>query len=326
LQDRILSVSFDERTMPRDYYETLGVKRDASDDEIKKAYRKLARQYHPDRNPGDKQAETRFKEVQTAYDALSDKKKREQYDRFGTTEGFPGGGGPGGGPQFRWGAGGGAPGGFQEMDPAQAAEIFGSIFGGMGGEDGGLGDLFGQRRGGGRGRGRRAQPQPPQEVESEVTIPFLTAAQGGSVSLHVDGKELSVKIPEGIEEGKSLRLQGQGPGGADLRLKIHIDSHPYLRREGNDILLEVPLSVSEAILGTKVEVPTLSGARLTVKIPPGTSSQSRVRLRGQGIKGGDQYLEIKIVTPAPKDDRSRELIEEFAKLNPQNPRAGLPWS
>jgi DnaJ-class molecular chaperone len=310
--------------MASDFYETLGVKRDASDDEIKKAYRKLARQYHPDRNPGDKQAEARFKEVQAAYDALSDKKKRENYDRFGTTEGPQfGGGAPGGPGGFRWGAGG--PGGFQEMDPAQAAEIFGSIFGGLGGdESAGLGDLFGQRRGGrGTGRGRRAAP--PQEVESEITIPFLAAAQGGTMSLHVDGRELSVKIPEGMEEGKSLRLQGQGPGGADLRLKVHIEPHPYFRREGNNVLLEVPLSVSEAILGTKVDVPTLSGARLTVKIPPGTSSHSRVRLRGQGIKGGDELLEIKIVTPAPKDDRDRELIEEFAKRHPEDPRAGVAW-
>lgn len=312
--------------MPRDYYETLGVKRDASEDEIKKAYRKLARQYHPDRNPGDKAAEARFKEVQLAYDVLSDQQKRQQYDQFGHAgpeAGF--GGGPGGG--FRWPGGnagaGAAPGGFRQMNPEEAAELFGNLFGGGG--EAGLGDLFGQRARPGGGRGRRARPQ-PEEVESEVSVPFLTAAQGGTVSLRVDGRAIDVKVPVGIAEGQSLRLQGQAPGGGDLRLKIHIDPHPFFQREGNNVLLEVPLSLGEAALGTKVEVPTLGGDRLTVKIPPGTSSGARVRLKGQGIKGGDQFLEIKIVAPPAKDDRSRELIEEFARLNPQNPRAGLPWA
>src|SRR5438105_4412848 len=186
--------------MPRDYYEVLGVQKSASEEEIKKAYRKLAREFHPDRNPGDKQAESRFKEVQEAYDVLSDKTKRTQYDRFGTTgpqRGFqePGGGG---GFHFQWGG----PGGAGEMDPNQAAE---------------------------------------------------------------------------------------------------------------------------AILGTQIEVPTIDGTRLAVKIPPGTSSGARLRLRGRGIKEGDQYIEIKVVVPAVKDERSKELIEEFARLNPMNPRNGAPW-
>src|SRR5437763_12584807 len=187
--------------MARDYYETLGVKRDASEDEIKKAYRKLARQHHPDRNPGDKQAEAKFKEVQEAYDVLTDKQKRSQYDRFGRVGpdgGF--GGGPRGGQTFHWGGPGG---GFQEMDAEQAEDLFGQIFGG-----GGMGDVFGRASRGGR-RTRRAEP--PPEVESEVSIPFLIAALGGSVNLRVDGKELSVKVPAGVREGQSLRLQGQAP-------------------------------------------------------------------------------------------------------------------
>jgi DnaJ-class molecular chaperone len=312
--------------MPRDYYEVLGVGKGASEDEIKKAYRKLARQYHPDRNPGDKQAETRFKEIQDAYDVLNDKTKRAQYDRFGFVGpegGFPGGEGGQGPFTFRWG--GGAPGGAEQIDPNEAAEIFSQMFGGAGGDMGGLGDLFG-RRGRTSARGRRAPPRRDEPSAAEVTIPFETAAAGGSVSLSVNGHELNVKVPAGVAEGQTLRLQGQGAGGGDLLLKLHISPHAYFRREGNDVILEVPVSVPEAVLGTRVEVPTLDGARLMVKVPPGTSSGSRLRLRGKGIKGGDQYIEIKIVASAARDDRSRELMEEFTRLNPQQPRAELPWS
>ncbi len=304
--------------MAADYYDTLGVKRGASEDEIKKAYRKLARQYHPDRNPGDKAAEARFKEIQQAYDVLSDKNKRAQYDQFGEAGPQPGfggfGGGPGGpgGTTFRW----------QTDDSGiDPSEIFSQIFGGGGGF-GGAGGPSARR---GRG-GRTRRPEPPATYETEVTIPFQTAALGGPIDLRVGDRELTVKIPAGIEEGKKLRLGGQGPGGGDLEITIHVQPHPYFRREGNNILLEVPLSLPEAVLGTKVDVPTLDGTRLTVKIPPGTSSGSRLRLRGRGIAGGDQYIETKVVVPAPATDRSRELIDEFARLNPQNPRAGLPWS
>jgi DnaJ-class molecular chaperone len=308
--------------MARDFYETLGVKRNASEDEIKKAHRKLARQYHPDRNPGDKQAEARFKEVQEAYDILSDKTKRAQYDRFGEA-GLGGAGfaGAHGGPRastFQWGAG---PGGFQEMDPTEAADLFRQFFGGGGGGGVDMDEVLGNRARAGRGRRRAA----PQEVETEATIPFLIAANGGTVTLHIDGREISVKVPAGVADGQALRLQGQAPGGGDLRLRLHIEPHPYFRREGKDIILQVPLSLAEAVLGTRVEVPTLDGTRLTVKIPPGTSSGARLRLRGKGIAGGDQYIEVKIVVPAAGDDRSRQLIEEFARLHPQNPRADLPW-
>jgi DnaJ-class molecular chaperone len=297
--------------MPRDYYEVLGVSRDASEADIKKAYRKLARQHHPDRNPGDKQAEVRFKEVQEAYDVLSDKTKRTQYDRFG----FAGAAGAGQGP-FRPGAGAG-PGGFEFQ--GVSPEDLESILGAFGGD---LGGMFG--RGRARGRGRAARPA--ESVEAEVAIPFLRAAQGGTVSLSVDGREIDVKVPAGVEEGKKLRLAGQGPGGGDLLVRIKIEPHPYFRREGHDIIVEVPIGISEAVLGTKVDVPTLEGTHLTVKVPPGTSSGSRLRLRGKGIAGGDQYVEIKIVAPKVTDARSRELIEEFARLNPQNPRANMPWS
>jgi curved DNA-binding protein len=309
--------------MPRDPYEVLGVQKNASEADIKKAYRKLARQHHPDRNPGDKKAEAQFKEVQEAYDILNDPNKKAQYDRFGFAGPFGGpGGGPDGGGTFRFGG--------QEMhiDPDQLNEILrqmgGGGFGGMGGTGGtggGFEDLFGQRT---RGRTRRARPA--EEVESEVTIPFLTAALGGTVSLSIDGQHVDVKVPAGVEDGKKLRLSGQGPGGGDLLLRLHVEPHPYFRREGNDVILDVPITVAEAVLGTKVDVVTLDSTRLTVKVPPGTSSGARLRLRGKGIKGGDQFIEIKIVATPPADDRSRELMEEFARLNPYNPRANLPWA
>jgi len=301
--------------MPRDYYEVLGVKREASEDEIKKAYRKLARQYHPDRNPGDKQAESHFKEIQDAYDILSDKNKRAQFDRFGFA-GADGGFPPGGGQTFHWG-GGGPGGGFEQIDPAQAEAIFSQIFGGMGG--------FPGAAGGRRGRGARPRQAPPPAT-SEMAIPFETAALGGTISLRVNGREIDVKIPPGVEEGQTIRLGGQGPGGVDLHLKLKIQPHPYFKREGNNLIVEVPLSLPEAVLGTKVDVPTLDGTRLTVKVPPGTSSGARLRLRGKGIKEGDQFIEIKVAVPSPKDDKSRAIIEEFGKLNPQEPRSGLPWN
>jgi DnaJ-class molecular chaperone len=310
--------------MPRDYYEVLGVGKSASADEIKKAYRKLARQHHPDRNPGDKQAEARFKEVQEAYDVLSDTDKRSKYDRFGQAgaDGGFGRGGPGA-QTFHWG-GGGAPGGFSEINPEDAAELFGQFFGGGGGS-GDLGDMLGRAGRGRAGRGGRSRQPEPEEVEAEVTIPFLTAALGGPVGVRVNDRELEVKVPAGVVDGQSLRLGGQGPGGGDLRLKLRIASHPYFRRDGKDVLLTVPVTMTEAALGTHVDVPTLDDTRLTVKVPPGTSSGTRLRLRGKGIAGGDQYIEIQIVVPAVKDGKGKELLEELAKLYPLDPRAGLKW-
>jgi DnaJ-class molecular chaperone len=308
--------------MPRDYYEVLGVQRGASEDEIKKAYRKLAKQYHPDRNPGDKQAEERFKETQQAYEVLSDKSKREQYDRFGFSgpDGAFGGGGGAGGP-FR--GFGGQPGGssfsFEGIDPNDVESILRQFgMGGMGGMGGG--EAPGRRS---RGRSRRSRPA---EVESPITIPFDIAALGGSVTLRTDdGRELTVKVPAGVETGKKLRLAGQGPDGSDLLVVLNVANHPYFRREGNDLLLETPITVAEAILGASIDVPTLDGTRLTVKVPPGTSSGARLRLRGRGIAGGDQYIVLKIVVPRTEDARSRELVEEFQRRNPQSPREGSPW-
>jgi curved DNA-binding protein len=304
--------------MPRDYYEVLGVKRDASDDEIKSAHRKLARQYHPDRNPGDKDAEARFKEVQEAYEILGNKEKRAQYDRYGFAGagmgGGPGGPGAGGGP-FRWGTGDFE---FQGFDPEDLASIF-RQFGGGPGED--LGNAFGRRS---RSRARAGRPR--GAIEEEIAIPFLTAATGGKLALRIEGAgEVTVTIPPGVEDGQKLRLAGQGPGGADLHLKLRIHPHPYFQREGKDILLDVPLTIPEAVLGARIDVPTIDGKRLTVTVPPGSSSGARLRLKGKGIAGGDQYIRLKIVTPKGVSDRGRELIEEFGQLHPQEPRKELGW-
>jgi DnaJ-class molecular chaperone len=311
--------------MPRDPYEVLGVSKSATAEEINKVYRKLSKKYHPDRNPGDKEADAKYKEVQAAHDILGDEKKKAQFDQFGFAgpqQGFPGG------------AGGGFPGGFPggfggqgaQIDPEAAQQLFEMFGGGLGGGGGGvdLGDLFGggARRKGGRARARRAEP-----IEGEVTVPFETAATGGSVSIAVGGREIDVKVPAGIEDGKKLRVPAEATGGADVILTVKVAPHEYFRREGNDLYLDVPVSVPEAILGAKVDVPTLDGTKLTVTVPPGTSTGKKLRLRGKGVAGGDQYLVFKVEVPHGKvDDESRELIEEFAKKNPQHPRANAPWA
>ena len=308
--------------MPRDPYEVLGVSRSATAEEIQKAYRKLSKKYHPDRNPGDKQAEANYKEVQAANEILTDPARKENFDRFGFAGpqqgGFPGGGFPGG--NFG-GAGAGV-----EMDPAMAEELFKHFTGGAaGGFD--LGDLLGGGMGGRRQRQQRNQRRRvPETVESDVTIPFDVAANGGSVAIEIGGRHIDVRVPAGIEEGKKLRVPPEATGSAEVLLRVRIAAHAYFRREGNDLLLDVPISLSEAVLGGKVEVPTLGGDRLEVKVPPGTSSGAKLRLRGKGVKGGDMYLVFKVVVPAGKvDDHSRQLIEEFAKVNPQSARANVAW-
>lgn len=316
--------------MPRDPYEVLGVSKSASSDEIQKAYRKLSKKFHPDRNPGDKQADSNYKEVQEAYEVIGDPTKKANYDQFGfagpATGGFPGGGFQGGFP------GGGFPGGFPggggggNFDPEAAEELFKRFVGGGGGSEGpDLNDLFS----GGRRSTKRSRPRRPaaEPVEAEVTVPFEVAATGGSVALEIGGRKIDVKVPAGIDDGKKLRVPAEATGSLDVILKVKVAPHSYFRRDGGDVLLDVPISLSEAVLGGKVEVPTVAGERLDVKIRPGTSGGSKLRLRGKGINGGDQYLVFKIIVPGGEvDQKSRELIEEFAKTNPVNARANVPWA
>ncbi|MBA4188585.1 MAG: J domain-containing protein [Planctomycetaceae bacterium] len=319
--------------MPRDPYEVLGVSKSASADEIQKAYRKLSKKHHPDRNPGDKAADAAYKEVQEAYEVIGDATKKANFDQFGFAgppqAGFPGGGGfPGGFP-----GGGGFSGGFpgggggSNIDPEMAEELFKRFVGGggMGGGEGpDLGDLFGGGRRKARPRGRR---QPAEPIEAEVSVPFLVAATGGTIGLQIGDDHIDLKVPAGIEEGKKLRVKGDDSRPRDVLLKVKITPHAYFRREGNDIILDVPIGMAEAVMGGKVEVPTVGGERLEVKIRPGTNSGARLRLRGKGINGGDQYLVFKILVPQGElSEESRKLIEEFAKLNPQTPRANVAWA
>jgi curved DNA-binding protein len=318
----------------RDYYEILGVARDATPEAIKKAYRGLARKYHPDVNPGDKSAEGRFKEVQSAYDVLSDQEKRALYDRHGRAafEGMAASG-----PRANsteWASRFGEP-GFENID---LSDLMGS-FGGAGRDEDSGGasifeDLMGRVRGGRPGRQRGGRT-----LEAHLSIPFLTAVKGGETTIEVqrsNGKteSLVVKIPPGIDNGAKLRLKGQGEAGSkgtpagDLTITIEVEPHPYFKRDGQNLQIEVPISVSEAILGAKVDVPTLDGTK-SLTIPPGSSSGLKLRLKGQGIAAtagkpsGDLFVVLKIVVPKHIDATSRRLIEEFSERNPQNPRAGL---
>ena len=326
--------------MAEDYYNTLGVGRDASAADIQKAYRKLARKYHPDLNPDDKTAKTKFQEVQRAFDVLNDPSKRELYDRYGSSfESMGAGAGAGGGPRGRasWGPGPGA----EDID---FSELFGQRYGG---EDpaGMFGDMFTQFRRGGA-RGRRAAPQQPvrgADLATELEIPFNTAVVGGQAQISLQrgsGKveTLSVKIPAGIDEGKKIRLRGQGesvPGGTsgDILITIHVAPHPWFTRHGNNLEVRVPVTLAEAALGAKVDVPTPKGT-IALRIPAGSSSGKRLRVKGHGVapregEPGDLYAEIQIVLPSPLDDECLELIkkldEHAASEHPQQPRRDLRW-
>ena len=314
--------------MATDFYAVLGVKKDAAADELRKAYKKLSRENHPDRKPNDAAASEKFKQVQEAWDVLGDATKRQQYDQFGSAFGPNG-------PQFqqgprRGGARGAGPVDFREMfgDNVDLSDLLGGMFGGGAG-----GPTSGPQ--GGR-RGRAAQGA---NIEAEVEIPFVVATEGGMQDLQLDraGKleRLSVKIPPGVSTGSVIRLAGQGQAGrgggqaGDLLVTIKVAPHSYFRREGSDLLIDVPITVSEAALGTKVEVPTLAEGAMVVTIPAGTSSGAKLRLRGKGVPDqktrtrGDLYVVIKLVLPPKLDDATRGLFEQIAAAAPHNPRASL---
>ncbi len=289
--------------MAKDYYQTLGVAKNVDQTTLKKSYRKLAQTYHPDRNPGDKQAEERFKEITEAYAVLSDKEKRQQYDRFGES-GF----------HQR----------YSQEDIFRNADL-GDLFGNFGG--GGAEDLFSQLFGGQRGRGQR-QPAKGQDYSMEIGIPLRLAIEGGErhVEYRNEGQveQIKVRIPAGIEEGAKLRVSGKGgpaPAGGrggDLYLQIHIENDPVFQREENNLLVDIRLSYSQLCLGTSTEIPTLQGEK-RIKVPAGMQPGGKIRLRGFGVPAsagrpaGDLYAVINVEIPDQIDEQQRKLIEELAK-------------
>lgn len=333
--------------MSEDYYQILAVNRNASQAEIQKAYREAARKYHPDMNPDDKTAKEKFQKIQQAYDVLSDSEKRELYDRYGSSFETMGPGGPGGGsgPQWTHTGSGGPGGGFEGFDYSQ---FFGDRY--QGGDPGpGFEEIFRQFTGGGGGGGAGAGPQTSRrrgrrrmngaDLSHEVKIPFRTAVTGGEVALKLQRpsgqtETLTVKIPPGVEQGQKIRLRGQGeqvPSGkpGDLLLTIQIAAHPHFTRHGRNLEVKLPLTLAEAALGAKIDLPTPHGT-IALKIPPGTSSGKRLRVKGHGARPksgepGDLFAVVEIQLPSELDDGDRQAIEQIAAKHPSQPRADLSW-
>ncbi|MBZ5646293.1 MAG: J domain-containing protein [Acidobacteriia bacterium] len=390
-------------TQTKDYYGVLGVKKTASADDIRKAFRKLARKYHPDVNPSDKKAEEKFKELSEAHDVLSDPKKRKIYDQLGfysdnidpaAAAAYARGGGFAGFP-------GGGQGHAQEV-PFDFSGFDFSDFTGGGAQPGGGGfrDIFSSIFGGGRGAQPHG-PEPGSDLEYQVSVPFWTAIRGGVMRINVQHGEqcancrgtgvlqasgpcpecggkgqvqqtanrmkfnlqcprchgtgkaqsgchvcggqgsvsrtepLEVRIKAGTRDGQRIRLGGKGNVGrnggpnGDLYIIVRIGEHPVFKRDGDDIHVVVPVTATEAALGAKIEVPTVDG-RTQMKVPPGTQSGQKLRLREKGVSSatrdgvrGDQIVEVKVVVPQVHDERSKEILRELAKLNPDDPRAEL---
>ena len=342
------------------YYDILGVKKSATEDEIKKSYRKLARKYHPDVNPGDKQAEAKFKELSEAYAVLSDKEKREQYDRLGR-EAFSFGGAQGGDP---FGPGG----------PFAGFNFdFGDLGGGRGRprgqrrttRTGGFGDIFSDLFGGGAETGSfQTAARRGADLEAETTIEFRDAVQGTTVQIattrqrecpacnglgHVgnnvcrtcggsgvvaEPQTMKVKIPEGVRDGQRIRLAGKGSTGTaggpagDLLLQIHVRPHPFYQQKGADIHTEVPITVGEAIRGAEIEVPTIHGP-VRARIPAGTQGGQTFRLTGKGVRKGksgghgDHYYKVQIVDPKALSDQQRAALDEIEDAYEEDPRKKL---
>jgi molecular chaperone DnaJ len=317
----------------KSYYDILGVKKDASEADIKKAYRKLARKYHPDVNPNKKEAETRFKELSEAYAVLSDKEKREQYDRLGK-EAF----------SFSGGAGGPFPGG---RSPFEGFDF--ELFTGRGGRGGarrgaarrggaGAGDfrdIFSDLFGG--GAGFTPEPQPGNDFEAETSIEFRDAVQGTTLELQIPGpdgrvEKTKVKVPEGVADGQKIRIRGKGSPGiqggppGDLIVLVHVRPHPFFERRGDDIHIDLPITIGEAIRGAEIEVPTIRGP-VRAKIPAGTQGGQTFRLSGKGVKRksrtGDEYYRVQIVVPKNVPPSMREAIDDLDRLCAESPRANL---
>jgi molecular chaperone DnaJ len=319
----------------KDFYSVLGVAKDVSAADLKKTYRKLARQYHPDSNQGDAAAESRFKEISEAYAVLSDAEQREEYDQIramGSGARFTAGGPGAGGfedvfSQFGQGRGGGR---YQSYSAEDFDDIF-SMFGQQGGGRFGSGG-FGQSTGGFRGYGG---PTRGADVTARTTLDFTTAAKGETISLQSeDGKPFKVKIPAGVADGQKIRLRGRGrpsPDGGengDIVVQVSVRPHPVFVRDGLNLRVIVPVTFTEAALGATIEVPTLGEDPVRLRVAPGTPSGRVLRVKGRGIqtqKGtGDLLAEVQVAVPAHLDGAAREALEKFQELEPkENPRAEL---
>ena len=350
--------------MAKDFYKILGVERTADEKEIKRAYRKLARQHHPDINPNDKGAEARFKEINEAFQVLSDKEKRPLYDQLGdnydkvpagmSAEDFARysrGGNVSGGGSSSTGAGGfGYSSGGANLEDLfeQVRRQGGSGAGNAGGTDV-FENLFGgrsnQNRGGfGFGGAGRRVPQKGGDVEQPIEISLSESIKGTQRSLRLtiqsefgeETRNITVKIPAGVRENARVRVAHKGATGqnggepGDLFLKIHIAPHPFWKREGDDLTCEVPVTFGEAALGATIAVPTTE-SEVNLKIPAGTQSGQTFRLSGRGVhqkdgKAGDIFVKIKVAVPKNLDERERELVEELARLRHENVRQDLPKS
>lgn len=304
-----------------DPYKLLGVSRTAGADEIKRAYRRLAKEHHPDRNPGDKSAETRFKEIQAAYEVLGDEDRRRQYDQFGS-----------GGPRPD----------FANWSPhARQGRGVDFNFGGAGD----LSSIFEQFFSGGRSRTRRTAqrqaPQPGANLETSVSLTLEEAARGAMREIELrpaDGsgkpERIEFRIPSGVTDGQRIRVRGKGQVGAggrgDLMIRCHIAPHPVFRRDGLNILIDLPLSIAEACLGTRVDLPTLDGPTM-LTVPPGTSGGTKLRLRGKGLRDartgetGDMHAVVRVNMPATLSPDARRLIEQLDAELKQEPRKNAGW-
>jgi len=311
----------------KDFYKILGVSKDVSEADLKKTYRKLARQFHPDSNPGDAKAEARFKEISEANSVLSDPELRKEYDQVRAM---------GSGARFTSGGRPGQPGGFED--------VFGGMFGGggrQGAQGAGFEDLlggmfggggFGQSTGGYRGAGG---PVRGRDVTTGVTLDFMTAIKGDTITLQAgEGKPITTRIPEGVADGQKIRLKGRGeqsPDGGtpgDLVLTVTVRKHPVFERDGLNLRVDVPVTFVEATLGANIEVPTLGGDPVRLKVAPGTPSGRVLRVKGRGVttsKGkGDLLATVVIAVPNHLSTAARDALEAFAKAMPdENPRGDL---